>query len=160
MVGTSDPVQMTWTRSVSEHAATRRCRAAASLALILACASFSGVARANGPIGRNGDAIKTSRYSIDLFQGPVFAGSRVTSLGGAYVAIAWDVDGMLQNPAAPAVRPFFSVTHFDYWLGFGLTFPGSLEDMDYFNTGSKTQIPNSPTSMVFMTPAAMFQFGA
>lgn len=160
MVGTSDPVQMIWTRRVSEQAARRGCRAVGSLALVLACASFAGVARANGPIGRNGESIKTSRYSIDLFQGPVFAGSRVTSLGGAYVAIAWDVDGMLQNPAAPAVRPFFSVTHFDYWLGFGLTFPASLEDMDYFNTGSKTQIPNSPTSMVFMTPAAMFQFGA
>jgi len=134
--------------------------ALAGLAAALACGSLAGAARANGPIASNGEPITTSRYSIDLFQGPVFAGSRVTSLAGAYVAIAWDVDGMLQNPAAPAVRPFFSVTNFDYWLGFGLTFPGSLEDMDYFNTGSKTQIPNSPTSMVFMTPAAMFQFGA
>jgi hypothetical protein len=126
MLGTSDAVAMVWPRTMSERATRRWRRAAASLALIMACASFSGVARANGPIGRNGEAIKTSRYSIDLLQGQVFAGSRVTSLGGAYVAIAWDVDGMLQNPAAPAVRPFFSVTHFDYWLGFGLTFPGSL----------------------------------
>ena len=83
------------------------------------------------------------------FQGPVFAGSRVTGLAGAYVAIAEDVDGDLQNPATPAVRPFFSYSHFDYWLGFGLTFPATLKDIDFFNSGSKTHIANSPDSFVF-----------
>src|SRR3954467_14604364 len=56
---------------------------------------------AAGELGQNGSAITTSSYSLDLFQGPIFAGSRVTSLAGAYVAIAEDVDGDLQNPAAP-----------------------------------------------------------
>ena len=80
-------------------------------------------ARAGGPLNAQDQPITTSDYSLDLFQGPLFAGSRVTSLAGAYVAIAEDVDGDLQNPAAPAVRPFFSYSHFDYWMGFGLTFP-------------------------------------
>jgi len=116
-------------------------------------------AHAGGPIGGNGQPITTSEYSLDLYQGPLFAGSRVTGLGGAYVAIAEDVDGDLQNPAAPAVRPFFSYTHFDYWLGFGITFPGDLANMDFFNSGSKTHVPNSPNSFVFFTPAINLQWG-
>lgn len=135
---------------------------ASCVGVFLACAvlGFVEPSLAAGPIGRNGAAIGTSRYAVDLFQGALFAGARVTSLGGAYVAIAWDVDGMLQNPVAPAVRPFFSVTDFDYWLGLGVTFPPSLSDIDFFNSGSKTQIQQSaPNSLVFVTPAAMLQFG-
>jgi hypothetical protein len=108
----------------------------------------------------NGEPITTSEYALDLFQGPLFAGSRVTGLAGAYVAIAEDVDGDLQNPAAPAVRPFFSYTNFDYWLGFGLTFPATLSNMDFFNSGgSSTNITNPPDSFVFFTPAVNLQFG-
>jgi hypothetical protein len=120
----------------------------------------SGTARAAGPISPNGTPIKTSDYALDLFQGPIFAGSRVTGLGGAYVAIAEDVDGNLQNPAAPGVRPFFSYTYFDYWLGFGLTFPATLQNVDFFNSGSKTHITNSPDSFVFFTPSVNLQLGS
>jgi hypothetical protein len=129
----------------------------------LALAGFvlwSAPCRAGGPLGPNGSAITTSDYAIDMFQGPIFAGSRVTGLAGAYVAIAEDVDGDLQNPAAPAVRPFFSYTHFDYWLGFGLTFPGALDGSDFFNSGSKaTTITNAPDSFVFFTPSFNLQWG-
>jgi hypothetical protein len=116
-------------------------------------------ARAEGPLGPNGSTIQTSDYALDLFHGPVFAGSRVTGLAGAYVGISEDVDGDLQNPAAPAVRPFFSYSYFDYWLGFGLTFPASLSNTDFFNSGSKTNIANSPDSFVFFTPAVNLQWG-
>jgi hypothetical protein len=116
-------------------------------------------ATAAGELGPNGTAIATSSYSLDLFQGPIFAGSRVTGLAGAYVAIAEDVDGDLQNPAAPAVRPFFSYTYFDYWLGFGFTFPADLEHMDFFNSGTKTNVPNPPNSFVFFTPSVNLQWG-
>lgn len=125
----------------------------------LSLASFTGRAVAGDVLGPNGSPIHTSDYALDLFQGPVFAGTRVTGLGGAYVAIAEDVDGDLQNPAAPAVRPFFSYTYFDYWLGFGLTFPADLKNMDFFNSGSSTHIANAPDSFVFFTPAANLQWG-
>jgi hypothetical protein len=121
--------------------------------------AWSPWCQANGPITANGSPIATSRYAIDLFRGPVMAGSRVTGLGGAYVAIGWDVDGMLQNPAAPAVRPFFSVTHFDYWLGFGLTTPGGFAGQDLFNSGTSDGEKSAGNSMLFMTPAAMLQWG-
>jgi hypothetical protein len=114
---------------------------------------------AAGPLGPNRSPITTSEYTLDLFQGPIFAGSRVTGLAGAYVAISEDVDGDLQNPATPAVRPFFSYSYFDYWLGFGLTFPATLKDTDFFNSGSKTQLFNAPDSFVFFTPAANLQWG-
>src|SRR3954467_667546 len=126
-------------------------RAALFLALVLL--GGSAPALASGPLGTNGQGKKTNEYSLDLFQGPLFAGSRVTSLGGAYVAIAEDVDGDLQNPAAPAVRPFFSYTHFDSLAGFGVTFPAALANMDFFNSGSKTHVPNPPNSFVFFSPA-------
>jgi hypothetical protein len=131
---------------------------AAIAAMVL---GLEGSASAAGELGDNGAKITTSHYGIDLFQGPIYAGSRVTALGGAYVAVAWDVDGMLQNPAAPAVRPFFSVTDFDYWLGFGLTFPGSFQDMDFYNSGSRSEGQESSVkSFVVATPSAMLQFGA
>ena len=129
--------------------------ALAALSLLL----WASRADAGGPVGANGTPIATSNYTLDLFQGPVFAGARVTGLGGAYVAIAEDVDGDLQNPAAPAVRPFFSYTNFDYWLGFGLTFPASIKDTDFFNSGSKTTLANAPDSFVFFTPALNLQWG-
>jgi len=131
------------------------------LAQVLVACAVAPVssALAAGPLGQNGESIATSDYAIDLHFGSVLAGNRVTGLGGAYVAIAEDVDGDLQNPAAPAVRPFFSYTHFDYWLGFGLTFPADLAHMDFFNSGTKTHVPNPPNSFVFFTPAVNLQWG-
>jgi hypothetical protein len=136
-----------------------RSRAPLAVCAALLVVGWAKVANAGGPIGDDGTPITTSDYAIDLFQGPIFAGSRVTGLGGAYVAISEDVDGDLQNPAAPAVRPFFSYTWFDYWLGFGLTFPASLKNMDFFNSGANTKVANSPESFVFFTPAVNIQLG-
>jgi hypothetical protein len=134
-------------------------RTGAPALIALALVGWSRQAHAGGPLNSNGEPIQTSEYAIDLFHGPVFAGSRVTGLGGSYVAIAEDVDGNLQNPAAPAVRPFFSTTNFDYWLGFGLTFPATLKNMDFFNSGSKTNLANPPDSFVFLTPTLNLQWG-
>jgi len=137
---------------------SRRSKLTAFL-LLSAVGAVARQAAAGGPIGANESQIQTSDYAIDLFQGPVFAGTRVTGLGGAYVAIAEDVDGDLQNPAAPAVRPFFSYSHFDYWLGFGITFPASLSNMDFFNSGAQTSKSTSPDSFLFFTPAVNLQWG-
>lgn len=116
-------------------------------------------ASAAGPLAGNGQAITTSAYSIDLYQGSVSAGNRVMGLGGAYVALAEDVDGDLQNPAAPAVRPFFSIEEFDYWLGLGLTFPARLTKIDFFNSGSETGLRGSAADEpVFITPAINLQW--
>ncbi len=54
-------------------------------------------------------------------------------LAGAFVAIGEGVEGNTQNPAAPAVRVPWSNAHFDYDLGFGVTFPATLKNSDFFN---------------------------
>lgn len=44
---------------------------------IVGCTALTaGEAAAGGPLGDNGETIETSRYAIDLFQGPVYSGSR------------------------------------------------------------------------------------
>lgn len=126
----------------------------------VACSVFSAsLARAGGPLGENGAPIQTSRYSIDFFEGPVYSGSRVVGLGGAYVAVAEDVDGDLHNPAAPAVRPFYSTDSFDYWLGLSAAFPADIENMDFFNSGSPTAVSGAQEDFVFATPALNLQWG-
>src|SRR6187401_2521168 len=132
----------------------------AVLCFSIACSAFSAKsARAGGPLGENGEPIQTSRYSIDFFEGPVYSGSRVVGLGGAYVAVAEDVDADLHNPAAPAVRPFYSTDNFDYWLGFAVSFPGDIEHMDFFNSGSATAVSGTQDQFVFATPALNLQWG-
>lgn len=129
------------------------------VALLLFCAPRH--AAAAGPLGRDGDPIRTSNYGVDLTQTPVVAGARVTGLAGAYVAIAEGVDGDVQTPVAPAVRAPYSVDHFDYELGLGLVLPATLTSTDFFNTGhGNTKLSNSEQQgFVFLTPAVNVAWG-
>ena len=138
----------------------RRASCVAVFGCIASCSLLSAEkAVAGGPLGENGERIETSRYSIDFFEGPVYSGARVVGLGGAYVAVAEDVDGDLHNPAAPAVRPFYSTDNFDYWLGFAVSFPAAIENMDFFNSGAPTAVSGTQEGFVFMTPALNLQWG-
>ncbi|MGE0325402.1 MAG: hypothetical protein AB7S68_23955, partial [Polyangiaceae bacterium] len=74
-----------WSRSLA--------RAGATLACAGGMLSWGGVALAAGPLGAEGSEIRTSDYTVDLYQGPVTASSRVIGLGGAYVSIAEGVEG-------------------------------------------------------------------
>jgi len=122
------------------------------------CSTASAVA--GGPLGANGEPIATSRYSVDFFEGPVQSGARVVGLGGAYIAVAEDVDGNLLNPAAPAVRAFYSTDHFDFALGLSAAFPADFENMDFFNSGSTTAVGSARDGYVFATPALNLQWGS
>ncbi len=132
---------------------------ARSVALLVV--ALPSAALAGGPLGREGDPIRTSRYGVDLTQTPVIAGARVTGLAGAYVAIAEGTDGDVQNPVAPAVRAPYSVDHFDYDIGLSALLPGTLTSTDFFNTGhGKTQLSDAQqNSFVFVTPALNLQWG-
>jgi hypothetical protein len=134
----------------------RRLRAAL---LALATGLVAGNALAAGPLGPEDSTIATSEYRIDLSQGVVLAGTRVLGLAGAYVAIAEGVDGNSQNPAAPAVRSAYSFDHFDYDLGFGLTFPASVAGNDFFNRGETSNLNRSQKGFLFFNVAANAQFG-
>lgn len=137
-------------------ALARRLGAAAALATT--CAATP--ATAAGPLTPNGTRIETSDYNIDLSAGPVLADSRTTALAGAYVAIAEGVDGIAQNPAAPAVRAAYSTNWFDFDLGLGIYLPSTVEGNDFFNTGQRIQIQDqSLENFLFLMPAITLQFG-
>ena len=102
--------------------------------------------------------LRTNDYAIDLYQGPVLAGSRVVGLAGAFVAMADGIDGDTQNPASPAVRVPFSYTDVDFDLGAGLSFPGSLgRSGDFFNSGSRTKVVAGNNLYVFLNGAFNLQ---
>ena len=112
---------------------------------------------ADGPLGPNGAAIQTSSYSVDMSQGVVLAGTRVLGMAGAYVAIGEGVDGLPANPAAAAVRLPWSRSHWDYDLGFGLSFPGAIANTDFFNTGEETRLRGE--GFLFLNLAGLLQIG-
>lgn len=95
----------------------------------------SAEASAGGPLGPHGSRLQTSRYTVDLFQGPVLASSRITALAGAYTAIAEGTEGIAFNPAAASFRPPYSTTRDDYDLTAGLTLPASVQGSDFDNNG-------------------------
>lgn len=121
------------------------------------CLVWTAQAHAAGPLPGQGQPISTSAYTVDMFQGPVLASSRVTGLSGAYAAIAEGVDGYPVNAAAPAVRQPWSVDHIDYDLSAGATFPGGLRETDFDNNGSRGFAYDN---FVFLTLGANLQVGA
>jgi hypothetical protein len=128
----------------------------ASTVLGLALVSFP--ARAELP--DTGERIQTHDYSIDLSQTPVLAGSRVTGLSGAYVAIGEGIDGFAQNPGAVALRTPWSTEHIDFDLGLGITFSSALARSDVFNSGRHTLAsPYGQEDLTFLNLAASFRLG-
>jgi len=112
--------------------------------------------KAAGPLGAQGSTIQTSSYSIDLFQGPVLAGSRPTAMGGAFAGLGEGVDGDPVNAASPAMRVRWSFDWFDYDLTAGITAPGTLRKTDFDNNG---QTGFSYQKFYFATLGANLQFG-
>jgi hypothetical protein len=125
-----------------------RCAASALVPLCAFAVALADPARAQ--LGPDRTPIKTNAYGIDLYQGPVLASTRVIGLAGD-----------TQNPAAPAVRVPWSNAHFDYDLGFGLTFPATIKNSDFFNSGQRTDLPKATTSggFVFLNVAGNVQLG-
>lgn len=133
-------------------------RRAAAHWLALSLAALALPARAELPA--NGESIRTHDYTIDLAQTPVLAGTRVTGLSGAFVAIGEGIDGIAQNPGAVALRAPWSADHVDYELGLGVTFSSSLAKSDVFNSGRRTVLsPQGVEALAFLNLAANLQIG-
>lgn len=132
------------------------------LALGLAFAAF-GVAldvSAAGPLGPQGSRIGTSKYNVDLYQGPVLATTRIIGMGGAFTAVAEDTDAIPFNPAAASVRSPWSTTKTDYDITGGITLPGSMpgavNKTDFDNNGT---VGFSYKNFVWLTGGGILQFG-
>ena len=72
------------------------------LGLALGLVTLAAMTRAQAQLPPEGQPIRTNRYSIDLFQGPVLASTRVTGLAGAFVAMAEGVV-IVEESAGPIV---------------------------------------------------------
>ena len=114
----------------------RSLRLFAAAVAVVASATWPRAASADGPLGPQGSRLQTSSYTVDLFQGPILAGSRVTALAGAWAALAEGAEGHGFNAASPAVREAHSTSTTDFDVDFGLTFPSSIGKTDFDNNGS------------------------
>ena len=103
-----------------------------TLALAFGVSARSSAA---GPLGPQGTPITTSRYGIDLYQGPVLGSARVTGLSGAVTPVAEGADAIPWNPAAVALRAPYSTTRADWELTGGLTLPSYVRNTDFDNNG-------------------------
>lgn len=119
------------------------------------CVSRGAVADVD--LGDQGQPIRTSNYTIDLYEGPVLAGARVVGLGGAYVPLAQGVAGYAFNPAAVAQRTPWSVDWFDWELDGGLTFGSSISGFDFDNSGDAGF---TDSAALFVNGGGGLQFGA
>lgn len=110
----------------------------------LAIFTIAGPARAAPP------PIVDSKYTLDVFQGPVTSSSRVVGLAGAYTAVAEGCEGAGSNTASPAVRSPWSVSRWDYDICLDFTNPGAFSNIDFENhgpgyKGTKTRFSNAFT---------------
>ena len=119
-------------RAVTSTKTRAAVRYAAGLSFCLA----TRLASAGGPLGAQGTPIQTSDYSLDLFQGPVLASSRVTAMGGAYSGLAEGPEGIPFNAPAASQRFPYSTQRTDYELTAGVTFPSSVAHTDFENSGA------------------------
>jgi hypothetical protein len=139
-------VAATSTLSVPHRAVGLDRKATVLLVVVLA----PGIARA--------DPLPTNAYDIDLFQGPLLAPIRATSLAGAYAGYAEGTAGMVANASAPAVRPPEALQHVEASLSGSLSFPLDIFDNnDFDNSG---EIDADYSDFVYVTGGAILQVGA
>lgn len=131
-------------------------RVGAALAAALSLMLHGAPAAADKKLAGQGKPIATSSYTIDLYEGPILAGSRIVGLAGAYVPIAEGVAGYAFNPAAVAQRVPWSTDWFDWELDAGLTLPSSITGFDFDNSGDDG-FTHSTT--IFVTAGGGLQLG-
>lgn len=98
--------------------------------------------------------------AVDTGRGPLNGGTRYIGLGGAFVAIAQDTEGIAINPAATAVRLPYSWTEWDWGIGLDVAVGAWLPKNKYYNRPSDDNVESSTT--IFGTLAGMLnknQFG-
>jgi hypothetical protein len=121
------------------------------LVATLALCGFASHARAQDPITDND-------FRVDLSQGLVLSGSRITGMGGAFTALATGIDGASYNPATYAARDMWEHKRFTWGLSLGLSFPGQFGTNDYFNSSVDAQALDIDSSF-FLDAGLRIQVG-
>jgi len=76
---------------------------------------------------------KAQPQTVDSVRGPVTGSTRRIGLGGAFVAIADDTEGVAINPASSAVRLPYSWSDWDYGFGVDVAVGAWLPKNDIYN---------------------------
>jgi hypothetical protein len=81
--------------------------------------------------------------TIDTARGPITGSTRQIGLGGAFVAIADDSEGVAINPAATAVRLPYSWHPWDYGVGVDVSVGAWLPKNDIYNQPDSGNVSKS-----------------
>jgi len=82
------------------------------------------------------DTAQAKSQTVDSTRGPITGSTRRIGLGGAFVAIADDTEGVAINPASTAVRLPYSFTDWDYGIGLDVAVGAWLPKNDVYNQGN------------------------
>lgn len=103
-----------------------------------------------------GALAQTSPTTIDTTRGPITGSTRQVALGGAFVAIAEDTEGVAVNPAADAVRLPYSWDQFDYGVGVDVSVGAWLPKNDIYNQSDSSKVGKS--TALFGSLAAVLNY--
>lgn len=106
--------------------------------------------------GSRGSA-QTEETSLDTARGPISGSTRRVGLGGAFVSIADDTEGVAINPASSALRLPYSFNQWDYGLGLDVAVGAWLPKNDLYNQGQSEG--SGKSSAVFGSLAAVIYRG-
>lgn len=101
--------------------------------------------------------LPSSRYSLDLFQGPLLAPIRVSGIAGAYAGYAEGIAGMVANAAAPALREPFSASYLELDIDLSISIPLSLTENDDFDNSGVSDSDYS--SFLYLAGGGIIQYG-
>jgi hypothetical protein len=104
----------------------------------------------------DGEPIDTSDYTIDFYDGPILAASRIVGLAGSFAPLTEGVAGYAINPASVAMRVPWSRSWIDWELDGSITFPSAITHTDFDNNGDSSYASDAA---VFATFGAGLQFG-
>lgn len=102
------------------------------------------------------DTFTSNDFEIDAVTGPVLGSSRVVGMGGAYTALAEDIDGAHFSPASFGSRPPYEFSWFSYGLSLSYCAPGIFGLDDFFNNGSGIGVEK----FSFLSLGLRLQFGS
>jgi len=137
-----------------------RCRGGRSLGLALGLATVAmTLCCPSTALGQRGTTPPPSdnNFTVDLYQGPVLAPTRVIGLAGSYVGYAEGITGFSTNAASPAVRAADSVNWLDPDIDASFSVPVPLfSNNDFSNSGN---IDADYENFVYLTGGAQLQVG-
>jgi hypothetical protein len=95
-------------------------------------------ANAAPAFGQTDGAAQPQAQTVDSTRGPITGSTRRIGLGGAFVAIADDTEGIAINPASTAVRLPYSFQDWNVGFGLDVAVGAWLPKNDVYNQGNTT----------------------